>query len=287
MSWEQRGGSGWYYTRSRRQGGKLIREYIGAGPSADVASKIDRAAQAKRAAIRAAFFDECRTVRTASEQTREASAAARSNLLSGMAALGFQLHSRGEWRRTRVVKKAATPGKKQAQSGESIQEAMIKGSSEEAPTVDELRRFLHGGNVVEVSPDPGNLSWQAEVAWIGLITGANDDFRTALVKSLEEFKASLRGDGSALERVLVDQCGIAWLEGNYFSARAAETANGDLSSQHRRFLLESADRAHRRLALLIKQIGTVRELLRRAGSARATPVIPMAKAPAKGKLARD
>jgi hypothetical protein len=50
MSWEQRNGSGKYYTRSRRVNGKIVRQYIGTGDLAELAAMLDAEERAERQA---------------------------------------------------------------------------------------------------------------------------------------------------------------------------------------------------------------------------------------------
>jgi hypothetical protein len=96
MAWEH----GRYYTRSRRTGGKIIREYVGSGPAATLLAEIDATerqerlkAQATRREKRAQ--DEQLEARI-DEFCRLAEAAARAELLD----LGFHEH-KGQWRRKR------------------------------------------------------------------------------------------------------------------------------------------------------------------------------------------
>ncbi|MDQ3317394.1 MAG: hypothetical protein M3522_08710 [Actinomycetota bacterium] len=41
MAWERRERGGLYYTRSRREGGRVLSEYVGTGPGAEKAAALD------------------------------------------------------------------------------------------------------------------------------------------------------------------------------------------------------------------------------------------------------
>jgi hypothetical protein len=99
MAWEARSGRGRFYTRSRREGGKVRRQYIGAGPAAELAAAFDDWQRAERMAEA-----EARKVEQARWQGAQHALAATvtiTDLLVQAALLvaGYHRHERGEWRR--------------------------------------------------------------------------------------------------------------------------------------------------------------------------------------------
>ena len=101
MAWETRKGVGHYYTRSKRVDGRVVREYIGTGPVADLIA----AADAERCRER----DEARATRQAREQELERAAGLVDRSWRGVSNLtravlignGYYRHHRGEWRKRR------------------------------------------------------------------------------------------------------------------------------------------------------------------------------------------
>lgn len=126
MGWERRkGGSGQYYTRSKRVRGRVRREYIGCGPVAHLAAETDALAREARAAQRELSAER----RRADQAQRDAMYAAilgpgetldlvcRVTMRWELEAAGYHQHDRGEWRKRRGEKKteraeigAAAPG---------------------------------------------------------------------------------------------------------------------------------------------------------------------------------
>lgn len=103
MSWERRNGcAGRYYTRSRKVNGRVVREYVGTGPLAQIAAERDEAERRRTA-------DEVR--RRRAERARlaqeEAPLAALDAALTTLTkalllASGYHQHERGEWRRRKT-----------------------------------------------------------------------------------------------------------------------------------------------------------------------------------------
>ena len=102
MAWEKRKRGGWYYTRSRKLNGRVIREYIGCGRMARVIAEADQALIVEREAARA-------QVRVAEEHFHnlEAPLDALDSVCDALARMalqgaGYHQHHRGEWRKRRA-----------------------------------------------------------------------------------------------------------------------------------------------------------------------------------------
>jgi hypothetical protein len=100
MSWESRDGRGRYYTRSRRSGGRIVREYIGTGGfAAVIASEDAQKRQQRKAAIT------CWRQRKAEAEALDTDIDDLCVLIDTMAhaallAAGFHSH-KGQWRKRR------------------------------------------------------------------------------------------------------------------------------------------------------------------------------------------
>ena len=99
--WERRKRGGLYYTRSRKKGGRVVREYVGGGVLGEIAALGD-GYERRRRQEEAAFWKEEREsleelVAPIEEMCEAAEILARATLL----AAGYRRHNRGEWRKRR------------------------------------------------------------------------------------------------------------------------------------------------------------------------------------------
>lgn len=97
MGWEQRGGR-YYYYRSRRVNGRFVKEYVGAGPDAELWANVE---EANRRSERVRVEAEKAEHKRLEELDAEVDAACKSISLIARVALvaaGYRQHKRGEWR---------------------------------------------------------------------------------------------------------------------------------------------------------------------------------------------
>src|SRR5215212_1597902 len=101
MAWEKRERGGLYYTRSRKVNGKVVREYLGTGPLAELAALMDAQERLRREEEAAAWrekrerFEELAGL--VDELCEDVETVVRATLL----AAGFRRHNRGQWRKRR------------------------------------------------------------------------------------------------------------------------------------------------------------------------------------------
>ena len=139
-----------------------------------------------------------------------------------------------------------------------FKEVVARANQGERLAIDRLRKFL------DLNPfiwqRAGDLTAVAERAWVELIAG-EDQFRTESVKRrLAELKDQLRGaHPTALEALLVDLVGVAWLGVNHAEIQAASPAGGSLDQAA--FKLRRAESSQKRLLAATKTLATLRALV--------------------------
>lgn len=116
MGWETRQRGGRYYTRSRKVGGHMVREYIGGGIAGELAAELDELERMGRR-FEAEHWREERARLDASERDLAAYCAAVGDLMrEHLTTAGYHQHARGEWRRSRMTSKTQTPAKTPAKT---------------------------------------------------------------------------------------------------------------------------------------------------------------------------
>ena len=102
MAWEKRKRGGRYYTRSRRspEDGRVLREYVGTGPLAELAAEADRTKRELAEAEREREKEELERLEALAAPVEELSEAAEILALAHLIAAGYHRH-KGEYRRAR------------------------------------------------------------------------------------------------------------------------------------------------------------------------------------------
>src|SRR5215204_2543171 len=102
MGWESRErGKRRYYTRSRWVNGRVVREYVGSGPAAEIAALEDEYKRQQREEEEAAFWkEEKERLEAGAAFLDELAEASEVLLRAHLLASGFHKH-KGQWRRKR------------------------------------------------------------------------------------------------------------------------------------------------------------------------------------------
>ena len=100
MGWENRERGGPYYTRSRREGGRVVREFVGGGLAGRLASEAARIDRERREVRALTEKREREKLEALAAPVLELSEAAEILAHAHLIAAGFHRH-KGEWRRAR------------------------------------------------------------------------------------------------------------------------------------------------------------------------------------------
>jgi hypothetical protein len=100
MGWEMRGSYGPYYTRSRRRGGRVVREYIGGGETGQVIAELDDAERQERDEAKADREREHRELAEADRLLQDHGRILSTLVKEMLGSAGYHMH-RGQWRQRR------------------------------------------------------------------------------------------------------------------------------------------------------------------------------------------
>ena len=104
--WERRERGGLYYTRSRKEGGRVIREYVGGGIFGELAAQLDAEERQRREEQAARWSDEQADLDALDAPVAELSEASDLLVRAALLASGYHRHNRGEWRLRRGPKES-------------------------------------------------------------------------------------------------------------------------------------------------------------------------------------
>jgi hypothetical protein len=109
----------------------------------------------------------------------------------------------------------------------------------------------------------GDLARHAEQSWLALVSGPNLCLQESLQRQLGKLRAELAGETpTPLERLLVDRILACWLQVHYADAAFAQLKDKECRPAQLRSAAHLQDRAHHRYLTSIRQLATVRKLLR-------------------------
>jgi len=101
MAWENRTRGGRYYTQSRREGGQVVRVYVGSGIKGELAAAQDAARRAARKERAEAWSRERARLEALDRAVAELDESVGAVVSASLLLAGYHRHHRGNWRKTR------------------------------------------------------------------------------------------------------------------------------------------------------------------------------------------
>jgi hypothetical protein len=99
--WERRERGGLYYTRTRKEGGRVVREYVGGGVLGELAARMDAEERRLREEEKESRREERERLDVLAAPIEELCKAAEVIARAVLLASGYHQHNRGEWRKKR------------------------------------------------------------------------------------------------------------------------------------------------------------------------------------------
>jgi hypothetical protein len=264
MALEHRSG-GVYYFRSRRVGGRVVREYAGCGRVAELAAELDQLDAQRRALARREEADQIDEWRGEAGQVRSVLARANEIIATVLQAAGWHRHNR-EWRKRRgatmatdltTVLKTWVPGELIARVvGKLDRQTLDKAMKGDNSTRGAVEKYLDDPAAVALWGDAGR---DVLGGWIARLAGKDIIAEQALFRFASDLRARLAGpDPDVLVRLVAERVVIAWVALSYFERWYAAAVGTDLTFRQHEHHQRTIDFAHRQFLMAARALAKVR-----------------------------
>jgi len=277
MPWEDRPG-GRYYYRAKKIKGTVVKEYLGAGPTAEAAAAEDAHAREVREAQRQANHDrlsalDLQWARPIEELNRLSTLC--EALVAGLLfAAGFHQHNRGDWRKRRTPSTTRTASA--ARSIDTVPKKPILNAGNVSEEMADLLKRAKGGDDLaaehlssltlhssELWDLLAGLARQAKASWFALVTRPGDGAldRQSLERRLTRLQSDLAAEGdSRIEALLIDRILIAWIAVNHSDMQLANAMEQSGTTREIEYLERQQERTQQNLLRATQSLATLRRL---------------------------
>lgn len=260
MGWETRKRGGRYYTRSRKVGGRVIREYIGAGLAGDLAAQTDELMREQRQLDALAWREERERLDAIERDLADYCAAVGDLMREQMRAAGYHQHARGEWRKRRMAGKAQPPAK--TNERDTLNDHMDRAQRGDRKAMDALRPAMREiwGEQWET-----HLTSPADAVRDKLLEATLGDnllVCEAWVRRAEALQRELEGPAATpLERILCERIATCWLDAQLADMTFATKSAASMTFAAGDYWQRRQERAQRRYLDATLALARVRRLL--------------------------
>ena len=269
MPWQTRGEKRKYYTSSHRADGRVIREYYGKGPIADLADSICTLQAKKTAELAEEWKRETARLSEIDAPFDKLCQLTNEVVRATLLTLGLRKHPT-KWKFIRVHDESFEIDAKQLEGSEL--DVLIRCADEgDGTALAAIRAMLQKPGVWEAAWNAAEFSCHTIVSAMA----GTDPVSTAAIKGrLATLRKERTGTSSSrLEKLLIERLLIAWLSSIHAEALAAASSERELTDAQKMYFHRRATNAKNQLALANKLLGIVEKKLSAARKKKGAGVI--------------
>lgn len=270
MGWESRGGQRRYYTRSRREGGRVVREYLGTGATAEAISQLDTLDRDRRRLNAESDHREQAQWTQAGNGLKDFCRLVSEIAADALMLAGYHRHARGEWRKKRggTMSKSTDLASDAVRSEKEIRAVSIP--EDAAGQLALISRAIHGDKKAEAGaiaalrkhPDLFHINYADAFAATVDLAGGGSPVRQEIIRNeLTTLAREAVGPSpSPLEKILAERVAVCQMQLSIWERDYATSMGKGMSISLSEFKQRKIETAHRRLLSSIKALAQVRKL---------------------------